>query len=299
VVTGLVFGLAGLHLITVTVRLVLLTQDYRLLQRVKADPHSVTASEALTLAGREHTAANAFQLVFLCYITAYLLWFFATRQTAERYGADRRAIVRRWTLTVWRVAILASVLLTFSPGARVSSTDTASSQIDSLLAIDRNAMLYLGGRFPVAGLLVAGVWVVRARVLRLAANPVVPRPTGATTWDPQPIVPLTPQAGQVARPYLRADAPFWDEVTNRLAQAQAPLPLLERGTAGRLRGRHDPQTERHRTDAGGPGDGLLGSPGSMARGRAVPSPRAGDPRRRHLGSNAPPPARSRRACAAP
>jgi hypothetical protein len=179
VATWLVFGLAGLHLITVMVRLVLLVQDYQLLQRAKADPHSVTASEALALAGQEHTAASVFQLIFLGYIAAYLLWFFLTRKTAERYGADRRAIVRHWTLTVWRVAILASVLLTFAPSARVSSTDTGGLQIDSLLASDRNGMLYLGGRFLITGLLVAGVWVVRGRVLGLAYGRDKTQPTAA------------------------------------------------------------------------------------------------------------------------
>jgi hypothetical protein len=47
---------------------------------------------------------------------------------------------------------------------------------------------------------------------------------------------------------------------------------------------HDGRSWQHHENAGGPGDGLLGLPGSVAGGRAS-SPGAGDPRRRHPGFN--------------
>jgi hypothetical protein len=237
-VTWLVFGLAGLHFITAAVYLVLAMQDYTLVQRVTADPGGVAASEIFALAGQERTANRIFQVVFLGYIAAYVLWFFVTRQTAERYGGDRRAIARHWTLTVWRVAIVAAILLRYNPGAQGSTTDlTGSGEVDSLLALDRHTMLYLAGRFPIAALLVAGVWVVRGRVRALAANPRTPTPTGAATRRTQPTVPLAAEAPQVPEPHRRADAHFWNEVTHWVARAETLLPLLEIPTAGPRSGR--------------------------------------------------------------
>jgi hypothetical protein len=241
-VTWLVPSLAGLHLITAAVGLVLVVQDYRLAQRASADPGGVAASEIFALAHREHIANTMFQLVFWCYIAAYLLWFFVTRRTAERYGGDPRATTRHWTLTAWRVAVVAAALLRYNAEApTTSSADPPRSDVvDSLLAIDRHMMLFLAARFPVAGLLVAGVWVVGRRIRALAANTVIPpRPSRTITHGlrPRPAVPSASAVDRDPRIGRTADAEFWDEVTDRVAEAGEPLPLLEIWNQGSRGGR--------------------------------------------------------------
>jgi hypothetical protein len=166
----LLLGALALYVVTSAVRLVLLVQDYEFFAGGRLDRAELDA-----LVRREQTLAGVFSAVVLAFVVAYAVWFYVSRRTAERLGANGRETMKHWTLLAWRLALLASVVLLVTTQVTGSLTDLSDlAVVDRLMAFDRQQIFYTVARILTAGLLVAGVLVVRRRIWALATGTLPP-----------------------------------------------------------------------------------------------------------------------------
>lgn len=70
----------------------------------------------------------------LTYIVGYVFWFRAARKMVARFGYQGRQAVTHWTYQVWRLSLLAAVLLTFSLNAGRDKPTTIAEAITDIEA---------------------------------------------------------------------------------------------------------------------------------------------------------------------
>ncbi|MBO4210485.1 hypothetical protein [Micromonospora echinofusca] len=218
VLTLALLVVAAVHVVTTVLGIVLLVEDHQFVERLLTDPDSVSQTELVDLARRQESASTLGSVVLLSYLGGYCAWFVATRRAAERYDADGRTTLAHWTLTTWRIAIGAVFLLALILRNYVAPEPT---DLDTALIYDRVNLVLLTLRLPLVVLLVAGVLVVGRRVYRLAAqSSPAPVRSVSTPVDPGP----RPRTAVERGP---GDDTFWRAVTDAVAAAAGPLPLLE------------------------------------------------------------------------
>ncbi|WP_326559191.1 hypothetical protein [Micromonospora sp. NBC_01796] len=222
VLTLAFFGVVAVHLVATIVNILLLVQDYRMVRRLQTDPDGVDPSEITDLVQREAVGFAVIQLIFIAYIAGYVGWFVLSRKTVQRYGRDHKPALTHWTLTAWRVAIVALVLFSIAVGSR---STRAGEGIDLVAAAenDRYAILVTALRIPIVGLLVAGVCVVARRIDTMARSS-PPRP-GRYRPEPSDLGALAPSPTPQHR--QAGDDAFWQAVADATARSEGPLPLLE------------------------------------------------------------------------
>ena len=106
----------------------------------------------------------------LTYIVGYVFWFRAARKMVARFGDRGRRAVTHWTYQIWRISLLAAVLLTFSLNAGRDKPTTIAEVITDIEARTRNAMI-LGAVRCLTGLLLIVALVVAIRNVRALAQP--------------------------------------------------------------------------------------------------------------------------------
>jgi len=152
------------YVVACVVKIVLLVQDYRFVDRLTASPSSVDLAELNRLADRERLANTIVQLLVLAYLVGFLIWFAMIWRVVVRNGLSPAAVLRHWTVVAWAVSIAVSpvlALLTRTP--TIVGTDLATARAD-LLAFDRNQIIFALVRMLVGILLGATVWMLRKRV---------------------------------------------------------------------------------------------------------------------------------------
>jgi hypothetical protein len=214
------------HAATTILMIVLLVDDYRLIQQVQAGSVTLDSPEVAAFADRAATTYALFLLAFLVYVASYLPWVRLSRSTVQRYHGDSRTH-KHWTLIAWQIAVAAIVALSFLVH-RTGMTNTAdlSQTLDSAQTTDRLAIIVHGLRLPVAALLVVGVCAVARRIYTLAAS----RPPRPTRQHPQIAAALFPALAEPAPE--QPDDTLWRDIDDAVGRSANPLPLLEIWAAG-------------------------------------------------------------------
>jgi hypothetical protein len=88
----------------------------------------------------------------------FLLWMLLAGSVATRLGHDRHAVLRHWTVLVWRVALVPTIVFSILAG-RPGPTDPETAQ-----AVDDNAVAFSAAQILTTALLVAYTVVVRRRL---------------------------------------------------------------------------------------------------------------------------------------
>jgi hypothetical protein len=164
VTSWVLLGIAAAYVVMCLVKIVLLGQDYRFVDKLTANPSSVDLAELNRLADRERLVNAIAQLLVLAYLVGFLLWLVMIWRVVVRNGLSPTGVLRHWTVVVLAVSILVSpvlALLTHSP--TVNGNNLATARAD-LLAFDRNQIIFTFVRMLVGVLLAAVVWVMRRRV---------------------------------------------------------------------------------------------------------------------------------------
>jgi hypothetical protein len=90
---------------------------------------------------------------------------------ARPYGDAGRAALKHWTVVLWRLAILVSLVLSFAVSSNPPATFTDLAAARSrLLGLVRNQILFGCLRLVVAGLFLATVWVLHQRLRDLTSQ---------------------------------------------------------------------------------------------------------------------------------
>jgi hypothetical protein len=164
VTSWVLLGIAVAYVLVCLIKMVLLAQDYRFVDKLTANPTSVDLAELNRLADRERLVNSVIQLLVLAYLVGFLLWLVMIWRVVVRNGLSPTGVLRHWTVIVLAVSILVSpvlALLTHSP--TVNGHNLATARTD-LLAFDRNQIIFTLVRTIVGILLGAVVWVLRRRV---------------------------------------------------------------------------------------------------------------------------------------
>ncbi|MET7421472.1 hypothetical protein [Dactylosporangium sp. NPDC005555] len=135
------------------------------------------ADAAADTSAPEPQAADAFRLAtdigsaardgLWAYLLVFLLWFLMISATATRLGLDRRTTLRHWTLLVWRVALVPTLVFAILSG-RPSPTDW-----ETVRAVNQNAVAFSAFHLLTTALLMTYVAVVWRR-LRPTPLPALP-----------------------------------------------------------------------------------------------------------------------------
>lgn len=92
------------------------------------------------------------------HLTLFLLWFLMIGAVATRLGFDRRAVLRHWTILVWRVALVPT--LVFS----ILAAKPGPSDWEAIRAVNQNAVAFSVTHILTTALLVAYTVVVWRRL---------------------------------------------------------------------------------------------------------------------------------------
>ena len=106
----------------------------------------------------------------LTYIVGYVFWFRAARKMVARFGDLGKQAVTHWTYQVWRLSLLAAVLLAFSLTAGRDKPTTIAETITDIEARTRDATI-LGAVRCLTGLLLIVALLVAIRNVRALAQP--------------------------------------------------------------------------------------------------------------------------------
>lgn len=106
----------------------------------------------------------------LTYIVGYVFWFRAARKMVARLGDQGKQAVTHWTYQVWRLSLLAAVLLSFSLNVGRDKPTTIADAIIDIQARTRDAMI-LGAVRWLTGLLLIVALLVAVRNVRALAQP--------------------------------------------------------------------------------------------------------------------------------
>jgi hypothetical protein len=164
VTSWVLLAIALAYVIGCTVKIVLLVQDYRFVDRLAASASSVDLADLNRLADRERLVNAVVQLLVLAYLVGFLLWFVMIWRVVVRNGLSPGGVLRHWTVVAWAVSIVVSpvlALLTRTP--TIVGNDLAAARAD-MLAFDRNQIIFTLVRTLVGVLLAATVWMLRKRV---------------------------------------------------------------------------------------------------------------------------------------
>jgi hypothetical protein len=164
ITSWVLLGIAIAYVVMCVVKLGLLVQDYRFVDKLTANPSSVDLAELKRLAGRERLANIVTQLLVFAYLVGFVLWLVMIWRVVLRNGLSPISVLRHWTVVVLAVSILVSpvlALLTHTP--TVNGNNLAAARAD-LLAFDLNQIMFTGVRMLVGVLLATVVWVMRRRV---------------------------------------------------------------------------------------------------------------------------------------
>src|SRR5262245_37806794 len=83
-------GLTVPYLLTCAVKIVLLVQDYRLVERLTARPGGAALAELERLASSERAVGKVLALLVLAYLVSLVVWFAMTWRVAVRNAIDPR-----------------------------------------------------------------------------------------------------------------------------------------------------------------------------------------------------------------
>ena len=165
-ITGwVVLGVAVAYLMVCAAKIVLLVQDYNLVDRVTTDPAAVDLADMDRLAAQERTVGGILQFCVLAYLIGFAVWFAMIWQVVVvRNGLDPRRVFGHWTVIAWTASIVLSVVLAVLTGdATVSGSNLEEVRAD-LLAFDRNQIIFTVARMGVGALLIALVVALQKRV---------------------------------------------------------------------------------------------------------------------------------------
>ncbi len=134
---------------------------------------------------RERQVISVEMVVFWLYLPAFLGWWFATRRSVRRYGDAGRAVLRHWSLRLWKGAILASALLAFANRQRPAfDPQTGAGSLRDLvldyttLTTERVAMWLVVAQLLIVAVVasVRRIWALRAPA---RSSPAMTGPTTA------------------------------------------------------------------------------------------------------------------------
>ncbi len=164
-VTGwVVLGVAVAYLMVCAAKIVLLGEDYDLVDRMTTDPASVDLADLDRLAAQERTIGGILQFCVLAYLIGFAVWFAMIWRVVVRNGLDPRRVFGHWTVAAWAVSIVVSVVLAALTSDPTVTGDNLAAVRDDLLAFDRNQIIFTFARMGVGGLLITCVWVLQKRV---------------------------------------------------------------------------------------------------------------------------------------
>ncbi len=92
------------------------------------------------------------------YLTLFLLWFLMIGAVATRLGFDRRTVLRHWTILVWRVALVPTLVFAILAG-KPDPTDW-----DAIRAVNANAIAFSVAHILTTALLVAYTVIIWRRL---------------------------------------------------------------------------------------------------------------------------------------
>jgi hypothetical protein len=171
VTSWLLVAIAGAYVLTCAVKVILLLQDYQLVDKLTADPDAVSVRQLLDLADRERLVNAIVQLLVLAYLIGFIAWFVMIWRVVVRNGLNPGHVLWHWTVLLWVLSIIASpVLALLTRNPTITGTDLATARAD-LLAFDRNQIIFTVVRLAVGVLLLVTVWMLRKRVRRAIFGP--------------------------------------------------------------------------------------------------------------------------------
>ncbi|MEU4217067.1 hypothetical protein [Actinoplanes sp. NPDC026623] len=170
-------------------------------------------------------------VLLVVYLAGFLIWRRGSRSMLRRLVDDPEAPLRHWSIVVWNLAIVASVLIT------ASSAGSDPRNLDETVSALSFEALRWGVRSVGLGVLLIGIVQIRGQIRRAVAEPRVPAPAAPrpepapiayppapATDGTRPVRVLEPVPGSEGLP--PADDAFWNRV--RDAAAGADVALLER-----------------------------------------------------------------------
>lgn len=171
VMSWVLLGLTVPYLLACAVKIVLLVQDYRLVERLTARPGGADLAELERLASSERAVGTLLAFLVLAYLVGLVVWLAMTWRVAIRNAIDPRTILRHWTVAAWTVSIFVSVVLAYLTREPTVNTDDLEVARADLLAFDRGQIIFTSVRMLVATLLIASVWGLRKRVRNAVFGP--------------------------------------------------------------------------------------------------------------------------------
>jgi hypothetical protein len=152
-------SLAGLAAGVVAVRLAMWIGVYVVLH----DGRTGAASRG-SLMSSSQLVTIASGLVIVALLVAYVVWFYQCRRLAERHSADGRRIVRHWTLALWRVLFVGSIVLSYLSLGQLTVAQPDEVGAAELLAMTRFQIGFAAIRLVSLAFLAAGIVVVHRRM---------------------------------------------------------------------------------------------------------------------------------------
>jgi hypothetical protein len=110
-------------------------------------------------------------LVAFAYIIGYVIWFYRARRMVARFGDQGKQAMTHWTYLVWRLSLLAAVVLTFTLAPGRDQPATTAEAITDLQVRTRDAMILDAVRALTGLLLIAALIVIMQKVRALARPP--------------------------------------------------------------------------------------------------------------------------------
>jgi hypothetical protein len=164
VTSWVLLAVTAAYLLAATAKMVLLVQDYQFVDRLTADPDAINLDELNRLAGRERAVGALVQVLVLCYLVGFAIWFAMIWKVMVRNGINPRGLLRHWTVIAWAVATVASFAIAlFSRDPAIDAQDLVAARAQ-LLAFDRDQIIFTAVRLLAGSLLIAVVWELRKRV---------------------------------------------------------------------------------------------------------------------------------------
>src|SRR5689334_4835373 len=96
VTSWVLLGIAIAYVVMCAVKLGLLAQDYRFVDKLTANPSSVDLAELRRLADRERLVNIVAQLLVFAYLVGFLLWLVMIWRVVVRNGLSPTGVLRHW-----------------------------------------------------------------------------------------------------------------------------------------------------------------------------------------------------------
>jgi hypothetical protein len=171
VLAWVVLALIAAYVAASVARIVVLVQNYRLINRVADHRGGTTVAQVHEHFALLRTVSDIYQLLLIAAVVSAVAWFALLRSAVARYGDDGKAALTHWSLIGFRLALLASAGIAIATIASAPSAiaDLPSAR-DSLLTFDQNQIIFTALRIVAAALLIMSVWVIRDRVRTLVGQ---------------------------------------------------------------------------------------------------------------------------------